>query len=67
MLEETGETLCETRANVIGNGGKHVGNCRLREFLGHLVTSFQAALYIDRTTHKCRGFSNIFPVDFFSL
>ena len=39
------ETLCETRGNVRENGWKHVGTCRLRGFLRHLVTSFQASTY----------------------
>ena len=46
MPKETGETLCETRGSVGGNGRKHVGNCRLRGFLRHLVTSSQDDLYI---------------------
>ena len=57
MSEETGETLCETHGNVRGNGGNHVGNWHLWRFLRHLVTSFQAASYIDGTTRECRGIS----------
>ena len=61
MPKETGETLCETQGNVKGNGGKHEGNFHeVRGFLGHLVTSFQVASYIDR----CRGIFNIFPAHF---
>ena len=40
MPKTIGETLCETRGNVRGRGGKQKGNCRLRGFLGHLVISF---------------------------
>ena len=49
MPKETGETLCETWGSVRGNSWKYVGNCRLQGFHGHLVTSFQALSYIDRT------------------
>ena len=45
MPKKTGETLCEIRGNVRGNGMKHVGNCRLRGYLTHLVTSSQEDLY----------------------
>ena len=45
MPGETGETLCGTRGNVIGNGRKHVENCSLRGFLRYLVTSSQEDLY----------------------
>ena len=66
MPKETGETLCETRGNVRGNGGEggHVGNWRLQGFLRHLVTSFQAASYIDGTTNECRGIFIVFPAHF---
>ena len=52
MPKETGGTLCETQGNLRGNGWKHVGNCCLRGFLGHLFTSFQVASHIDGTTHQ---------------
>ena len=45
MPKETWETIGETWGNLWGNGG---GKCRelpLGGFLGHLVTSFQAASY----------------------
>ena len=45
MPKKTGETLCEIRGNVRGNGMKHMGNCRLRGYLTHLVTSSQEDLY----------------------
>ena len=45
MPKKMGETLCERRGNIIGNAGKHVWNCHLQGFLGHLVTSFPAAPY----------------------
>ena len=35
-----------------------MGNRRLREFLGRLVTNFPSASY--GTTHECRGISNVF-------
>ena len=53
MVEKTGEVLYETWGNVRRNGGKHMGNCRLRRLLRHLVNSFEVASYIDGTTHKC--------------
>ena len=44
--------------------GKHVHNCCFRGFLRHLVTSFQTASYIDRTTRKCWGISIVFHAHF---
>ena len=60
MPKETGETLCETRGNVRGNEGKHVGNRCLPRFLRHLVTSSQAASNLDGTTNECREISIVF-------
>ena len=51
MPEETGETLCETRGNVKGNGWKHISNSRLWGFLRHLVASIQADSYTDGTNY----------------
>ena len=45
MPEETGERLCETWGNIRGSGRKHLGNCHLRGFLRHLVTSSQEDLH----------------------
>ena len=64
MHNGTGETLCETRGDVRGNEGKHVGNCRLRGFLTHLVTSFQPTSYTDGTTHEYEKMSIVFPARF---
>ena len=50
MPEGTGETLCEIRGNVRGNEGKYVEKSHLQGFLRHLVTSFQAASYMDEKT-----------------
>ena len=58
--KKTGERLCGTRRTVRENEGEHVGNCHSRIFLRHLVTSSQAALYIDKTTRECWEIS-IFP------
>ena len=46
------------------NTGEHVGNCRLLGFLRHLVTSSQAATYLDGTTRKCWGISTVFSAHF---
>ena len=62
MPEEIGKAVCETRRNVRGNGGKHVGNCSLQGFLRHLVTNFQASSYIDGKPLEFWGISVIFPV-----
>ena len=64
MPEETRETLCETRENVRGNEGKHVGNRCLPGFLRHLANSSQAASYFDGTTNECREISIVFPAQF---
>ena len=61
MPKEIEETLCETRGNVRGNVGKNVENCRLRGFLRHLVTRFQASSYVDGTTLECQGISIAIP------
>ena len=44
--------------------GKHAGNCCLRGFLKHLVTSFEAASYIDRTSYERWRISIVFPTHF---
>ena len=65
MPEGTGETLCEIRGNVRGNEGKYVENSHLQGFLRHLVTSFQAASYMDEKTQKCWAISIVFPAHFY--
>ena len=65
MPEETQGTRREIWGNVRGKGGKHVGNCCLKVFLRHLFTRSQTGSYIDRTTHKCWGISNVAPHTFF--
>ena len=65
MLKETGETLCETRRKVRENEGSNLGNCPLSGFLRHLITSFQAASYINGTTREDRGISIVIPPHFF--
>ena len=63
MPEETGETLCETRENVRGNGGNTWGIAAyIPGFLGHLVTSFHVKTeQPDGKTHEYWGLSIVFP------